>query len=183
MDKVESIQYQAALAITGAWQGSSRSKLYDELGWESLSDRRSCRRIFQIHKIIAGKTPSYLSNLLPPFRRQFLTSVFKEIKCRTNRYSNSFFPDAVRFWNITISDFENFPSISTLKKYATSLIRPVRRSTFGLHDPQGLRFIFQLRVGLSPLRSHKKHHNLAGTPFDKCLCKESVETTRHLILF
>ena len=37
---VERIQHQAALAITGAWQGSNCSKLYDELGWESLSDRR-----------------------------------------------------------------------------------------------------------------------------------------------
>ena len=40
MEKVERIQYQAALAISGAWHGSSRSKLYDELGWEILSDRR-----------------------------------------------------------------------------------------------------------------------------------------------
>ena len=32
MGKVEIIQYQAALAITAAWQGSNRSKLYDELG-------------------------------------------------------------------------------------------------------------------------------------------------------
>ena len=35
MEKVERVQYQAALAITGAWQGSSRSKIYDELGWEN----------------------------------------------------------------------------------------------------------------------------------------------------
>ena len=33
MEKAERIQYQAALAVTGAWQGSSRSKLYEELGW------------------------------------------------------------------------------------------------------------------------------------------------------
>ena len=39
MAKAESIQYKAALAITGAWQGSSRSKLYEEVGWEALSDR------------------------------------------------------------------------------------------------------------------------------------------------
>ena len=52
MEKVEKNQYQAALAITGAWQGSSRSKIYDELGWETLSDRRNCRRVLQIHKII-----------------------------------------------------------------------------------------------------------------------------------
>ena len=39
MEKVERIQYQAALAITGAWPGSNRSKLNEELGWETLSDR------------------------------------------------------------------------------------------------------------------------------------------------
>ena len=37
MGKIENIQYLAALAVTGAWQGSSRVKLYEELGWESLS--------------------------------------------------------------------------------------------------------------------------------------------------
>ena len=69
MEKAERIQYQAALAITGAWQGSSRSKLYEELGWESLSERRWCRRILQIHKIVSNKMPSYLKNKLPRHRR------------------------------------------------------------------------------------------------------------------
>ena len=32
MEKNERIQYQAGLAVTGAWQGSNRSKLYEELG-------------------------------------------------------------------------------------------------------------------------------------------------------
>ena len=34
--KLESIQCNAALAITGALKGTSRSKLYKELGLESL---------------------------------------------------------------------------------------------------------------------------------------------------
>ena len=51
IEKVERTQYQAAIAITDAWQGSNRSKLYEELGWEILSDRRWCRRFLQIHKI------------------------------------------------------------------------------------------------------------------------------------
>ena len=34
--KLESIQYDAALAITGATKGSSREKNYQELGFESL---------------------------------------------------------------------------------------------------------------------------------------------------
>ena len=60
MERVERIQYQAALAITGAWQGSNRAKLYEELGWETLSDRRWCRRILQIYKIKNNMTPTYL---------------------------------------------------------------------------------------------------------------------------
>ena len=56
MEKVERIQYQAALAITGAWQGPSRSKIYEELGWESLSDRRNCRRVLQVCKIMNKNT-------------------------------------------------------------------------------------------------------------------------------
>ena len=36
MEKVERIQYQAVFAISGAWQGSSHSKIYDELGWETI---------------------------------------------------------------------------------------------------------------------------------------------------
>ena len=55
MGKVESMQYQAALAITGAWPGSIRLKIYKELGWETLSDRRLCKRVLQIHKTIDGK--------------------------------------------------------------------------------------------------------------------------------
>ena len=65
MTKAESIQYQAALAIIGAWQGSNRSKLYEELGWESLSDRHWCRRILQVHKILNNMTLSYLKDKLP----------------------------------------------------------------------------------------------------------------------
>ena len=39
-DKIESVQYNAALAITGAIRGTSKEKLYQELGLESLKDRR-----------------------------------------------------------------------------------------------------------------------------------------------
>ena len=37
---IESVQYNAALAITGAIRGSSGENFYQELGFESLRDRR-----------------------------------------------------------------------------------------------------------------------------------------------
>ena len=39
-EKIESLQYNAALAITGAIKGSSKEKLCQELGFASLKDRR-----------------------------------------------------------------------------------------------------------------------------------------------
>ena len=32
--RLEQTQYHAAIAVTGAWRGTNRQKLYDELGWE-----------------------------------------------------------------------------------------------------------------------------------------------------
>ena len=49
--KLESIQYNAALAITGAIRGSSREKLYQELGLESLKQRRWFRKLCYFFKI------------------------------------------------------------------------------------------------------------------------------------
>ena len=43
--KLESIQYDAALAITGAIRGTSSEKLYQELGLESLQQRRWYRKL------------------------------------------------------------------------------------------------------------------------------------------
>ena len=48
---MESIQYIAALAITGAIRDSSRDKLYQELGLETLQQRRWYRKLCCFYKI------------------------------------------------------------------------------------------------------------------------------------
>ena len=185
MEKAEIFQYQAALAVTGAWQDSSRSKLNEDLGWESLSERRWCRRILQIHKIVSKKTPSYLKDKLPRHRRplysQNSNNTFHEIRCQSSRYMSSFFPDAITSWNNIITHFVNIPSINILKDHLLSLIRPKKKNIFGIHDPLGLRYLTQLRVGLSFLRYHKKCHNFIDTPSDKCLCTHGIEDTNHFL--
>ena len=61
MDKIESIQYQAALSLTGAWKGTNTDKIYDEVGWEPLTERRRfLRRLVQFFKIQNDLTPEYL---------------------------------------------------------------------------------------------------------------------------
>ena len=62
---IESVQYNAALAITGAIHGSSREKLYQELGFESLHDRQWYRKLCFYFKIPHNNCPLYLTEQLP----------------------------------------------------------------------------------------------------------------------
>ena len=62
-NKSESVQYNAALAITGAIRGSSREKLYQELGLESLKSRRWYRKLCLFFKL--KKNLFYLFDMIP----------------------------------------------------------------------------------------------------------------------
>ena len=73
------------------------------------------------------------------------------------------------------------PELEKFRSYLHSLYRPNIKETYGIHDPEGLKYLFQLRVGLSPLRNHKKHHNFLDTPNDICLCKTDKETVDHFL--
>ena len=53
-NKLEKFQYRACLAITGAIQGTSGTKPYDELGLHSLIKRRWCNKLIFFYKIVNG---------------------------------------------------------------------------------------------------------------------------------
>ena len=98
--KIESVQYNLfstiALAITGAIRGTSREKLYQELGFEHLHDRRWFRRLCLFYKIKNDLTVPYLKNLLPEtkFSSYSLRTnrVYNVPSARTERFQSSFFP-------------------------------------------------------------------------------------------
>jgi len=54
-----------ALAVTGAWRGTRRQRLYQELGWEFLYHRRWFRRLTQFFSLRKLKSLEYLFNELP----------------------------------------------------------------------------------------------------------------------
>ena len=70
------------------------------------------------------------------------------------------------------------PLLKSLKKHNT-LFRPKNKSIFGIHDTVGIRYLFQLRVSLSPLRSHKWRHNFNDTLSEMCRCNQGIEDTSH----
>ena len=55
--QLESIQYNACLALSRVIRGSSREKNYQELGLQSLQRRRWYRKLCLLHKIFKEKKP------------------------------------------------------------------------------------------------------------------------------
>ena len=64
-EKLESIKHNACLDLTGAIRGSSKEKIYQELGFESLRVRRWYRELCLFYKVLNNEHPQYLSNLIP----------------------------------------------------------------------------------------------------------------------
>ena len=187
MNSLESIQYQAALAITGTWKGTSRDKIYEQLGWESLHNRREFRRLTQFYKIMNNLTPPYLKEPIPdPLLHLFgprSTNVLPSILCRNQRFKDSFYPDAIEKWNDIGVEFRSIEKLSAFKTAYLNLIRPPKKDIFNIHNPDGIKRIYQLRVGLSPLLSHKNKHNFKDTPSPSCSCGNSNEDVSHFLLF
>ena len=65
IQQIESVQYNASVAITGAIKGTSRLKLYNEIGLESLKFRRRFRKLCTFYKAKSTGLPSYLFEFIP----------------------------------------------------------------------------------------------------------------------
>ena len=77
--KLESIQYDAAFALTRAIRGSSREKLYQEVGLESLQLGRWYRKLCCFYKIYNKQAPGYLTKLIPTRNEAYQTRHFANI--------------------------------------------------------------------------------------------------------
>ena len=98
--KLETVQYNPALAITGAINGTSRKKLYQELGLEYLQQRRWMRRLCLFYKVVSTKLPAYNYDIIPPVRQsQRHPNTFDSISCRNEYFKNSFFLCVIGEWN------------------------------------------------------------------------------------
>ena len=185
INNIESVQYKAALAITGTIKGTSRERLYQELGLESLCDRRRYRRLIYFFNIVNYHSPNYLSRLLPDKQRSLnpqRSELYKEIFSHSLYFDSSFFPFCVKAWNQLESCLRNSLTVSIFKKALLKCYRPTARSIFNIHDPIGLKLLTRLRVNLSHLREHKFRHNFLDTLNPLCSCSIEPESTSHYLL-
>ena len=182
---IEAVQYNAALAITGAIRGTSKEKLYRELGIESLKSRRWFRRLCFFFKIQSTGLPQYLFDLIPQNNNIYNTRntrKFGAFHCRTDFFKNSFFPYTLGEWNKLDTKTCNSNSFLAFRKIILKLIRPSPNPIFGIHHPVGLKYLVCLRLGLSHLNEHNFRHNFLDTLNPLCSCSLDVETTAHFFL-
>ena len=82
------------LAITGTITGTSKQKLCQELELETMKGKRWFGRLCCFYKILNNQAPAYLNSLLSPPIKHYNTcnySKIRQIFCRTETFSNSFF--------------------------------------------------------------------------------------------
>ena len=138
---MKSVQYKTVLAIIGAIRGTSKLKLDQELGLESL---KWLRRIYYLYNI-STKSPPYFNGIIPPLHRSHrYPGCFKTLRCRTELFRNSLLPFTVNEWNKLDSDIKNSDSYAVFRKKLLAFIRPEGRSTYGIYDPFGVRLINRL---------------------------------------
>ena len=181
MNLIEQVQYKAALIVTGCWQGTSREKIYDELGWEPLHQRRWSRRMTIWYKIVNGLTPAYLFSHVPKEAPRPLRSfVPKAPIAKTERYLNTFFPYCINEWNILENDIKYIPSLKDFKEKIVSVIRP-EGSLCCNSSKYGMKLLTQLRVDFSDLRDHRFNHKFnCRSPI--CSCGREDESSTHFLL-
>ena len=96
----ESIQYNACLALTGAIRGTSEEKIYQELGLESLRDRRWCRKLCLFYKVLENENPKYLFSLiLPPGAHYTQLKIYIISPLLTQNTTFSKTPSTIIEWN------------------------------------------------------------------------------------
>ena len=182
---LESIQYNAWLALSRTIRGSSREKLYQELGLESLQRRRWYRKLSLFYKIFKERKPVYFFNLTPTKILNYNTRNTDKItlfRTKHNFFKNYLFSSTVTEWNQLDPNLQSAASLNVFKKNS-KFIRPSPNSVFNCHNCKVIKYLTRLRPGLSHLREHKFKHSFQDTVNPFCSCRLDVETNMHFFLY
>ena len=181
-DRLNQIQYKAAKIVTGALHYSSRVKLENELGWESLKIRFDFLGLTLFDKIARGMTRPLIRNCMTQLN---ITNVNTRIKTEFKRHKylnvnhqRSFFPYFTVLWNNTPERGTN--DFDTFKTKLKERLKPKRIKFYSVGSKFGNKLITSLRVGRSYLNAHAFTIGLADSP--ECNCGAKQENSAHILL-
>ena len=116
--------------MTGNYNFETRSmtSILEQLGWESLHNRRKGSELILLLKDLKGRASIPFDDLQPPNRcsRNWHPMAFQVPNARTDiyKYMYSFFPDTIRDWNaLSASIISSAESSEDPVARFTSLVR------------------------------------------------------------
>jgi hypothetical protein len=155
---LEAIQRNAARIVVGATARCSTQGLYSETSWEPLDKRRESHRTTLMYKIVHGKAPRYLTDLVPGLVRNRTSYTLRNganldpPQTRLNVYANSFFPKTTRLWNELRPEVKNLPSVESFKAHHKRSL-PTKNALYYYGKRFEATIHAHMRIGNSPLKA------------------------------
>ena len=180
--KLDNLNYRAARIVTGAQKSTSSEKLLNELGWENTTKRIEFLCLTQFYKIRYRLTTPLVHECLPPLlNTNYPTNrTFQHYPFMSSFFTNSFFPFAIKKWDLLDPALRNEPDFTEFKLKLKEKLKPHRFKHFhcGFKYPNTLHT--QLRVGRSFLNCHLFPIGLSITK--SCQCGYHLESVDHYLL-
>ena len=113
--------------MTGAIRRTSKEKIYQELGLESLQLRRWYRKLCLFYKVFRNEHPKYLFNLILVRSTPYATRTVGNmplIKTKHNFFKNHYLPYAIIKWNNLDPSLRNSKSVSVFNEKMLNFILP-----------------------------------------------------------
>lgn len=184
--KLERLQLEAARIVTGLPVFANSNFIFRELGWETLQERRTRRKLQLFYNIQNNNAPGYLSNLIPPTIQS--TTVYQLRNgediiipfCRLSITNDSYIPSTIRQWNnldLSIRNVGSMPHFkSELKKLSNSY--SVNIPKYYSYGPRKLNIVLtQFRCSATFLNYDLFKVNIISNP--SCSCGAIREDSYH----
>ena len=184
MSRLENLQYRAAKIVSGALHFTSKEKIYEELGWETLNERGNLLSLNIFHKIHLFETRPLIRNCMPilnmcdnyEIRNR---GVYNPFPHKGDKFNLSFFPNTTKFWNSVAKQIQVKP-LEEFKIDIKNKIKPAKYKHFSRGTKLGNTLLTRIRVGRSMLNQHRFTFGHADSP--ECLCHYRSESPEHYFL-
>ena len=159
--------------------------MYSELGFESLKFRRWFRKLCTFFKLKTSGLPEYLFDLIPQNNHLCNTHFLEDVTTfysRTDAFKYSFFPSTILEWNKLERKIRQSSTLLSFRNSLLKISRPVPKPVYNIHNPNSLKLLTRLRLGLSQLNEHKFNQNFKDGVNSLCSCSLEVESVSHFYL-
>ena len=182
--RLEQIQYRAAKIVTGGLHFTSREKLNEELGWETIKKRIEYLGLSIFHKIHVQETRPLIKQCLTNLdfeREYFLRSKggYLPYPNYGNKFINSFFPFISKLWNNLPLSTQSLNLLDFKAQIKTDL-KPEKIKHFSIGPKFSNSLLTRFRTGRTNLNLNRFTIGLTEDP--SCNCHAKQETPEHFML-